>query len=71
MDVKEFLSKYHDYGVATKVECLKEIESMEPVTDERDGVFSYVNIIPVEFPTLGWCLMVDTAYQELKRLKIL
>lgn len=71
MTIDKFLSKYHNYSATSQEECLREIESMEPVIDERHGVIDSVNIIPVEFPRLGWCLMVDSAYEEIKRLGIL
>ena len=60
--VGEFQRKYHDYIVQTKEEAVKEVEQIGTV----DGH----TIIPVHFPGIGWSLMVDTAYEEVKRLGI-
>ena len=59
MTGKEFLGKYHYYRVSTEVEALAEIEQMEVV----DGN----TVVPVFLPPLDWCLMLGTAYQEIRR----
>ena len=71
MTVDEFQRKYHNYRASTKKECLQKIARMEPVYEEIENTFRYVTICPVEFPGLGWCLMIDTAVEEVKRLGIL
>ena len=63
MTVNEFQRKYHNYSVATRQEALDEIEHMEPVEGHL--------VIVAEFPGLGCCLMLDTAYQEIGRLGII
>ena len=63
MTPEEFLKKYHSYCVQTEREALLEIESMEIVEGHL--------IQPIEFPGLGWALMLDTAAQEIKRLGII
>jgi len=66
--INQFIKKYHYYNVKTKEECLKEIDQMEPVIDENNNIRI---IYPVNFGNLGWCLILDTAYEEIKKLNII
>lgn len=70
MEIDEFQKKYHDYCVVTEEECLREIEQMEPIIDRSRGL-CYAAIHPVNFPGLGWCLMVDTAVATIRELGII
>ena len=71
MNIDEFQSKYHSYRVTTKVEALREIERLEPVIEEAATGRRLVSIIPVEFPGLGWCLMVDKAFNAIQQMDII
>ncbi len=67
MKIIEFQTMYHEYCVQTQEEALKEIITLEKIIDE-DGKEHKAKA--VFFPGQGWCLMIDTAADELEHLGI-
>lgn len=61
----EFQKAYHDFSTNDQAEA--EAEAAK-VNEEVGGLFT---VVAVEFPPLGWCLLLETAADGLRQMGIL